>query len=795
MNSNNWDMQQARWLWLGDESDEPNQYVNFRRVFTLQSLPRDAYVDISVDSDYELYINGSFAGWNQYPSWPKKRSFNRHDVSDFLKEGENCIAVRAYYRGEDFQTYAKGRPGFIFGLKADGKTVLCSDASWKCRKDSCYVSGKAARVTPQLGFIFEYDASKEDGWMTAEYCDSQWDNALSLCGPTEGYWESLEQRALPQLLLEKSTDAEVISIAKLIRQSSHDTIAMTMMEDFINAEFLTEDQISKGFSEITQIKLPADNGPLVLAADENADGIAIIIDLGRETAGLLSLDVTASVGTVLDIAHGEHLDNLRVRAHIGGRNFADRYICRQGRQQFVYPLRRFGCRYLEVHITNMNEAVEIRDINLKPVNYPFDKVGDFSCSDSKLNDIWRVGERTLELCAHEHYEDCPWREQALYGYDGRLQALYGFYCYSNYEFPRQCWDLLAGGIRDDGLLEMNAPAKLIVNIPGFTFHWISALAELYLYSGKIEYASKHLPLIKTIIQTALKKQTDEGLIGNYTNSDCWHFYEWTEGMAGDVDSVIKGENKNYVSIDAPFNLIVLEALRNAAVIAESFDAEFADSCARQADVLAQAIDEHFWDEQEQLYFSFIRDDKPIKHYSQFVQAMAIMARLGHAENNKQKLADKLMTDRRLIEAEYPSLYYVYSALLKADANNMNYVLEHISEHFGNMLYQGATSLWEARGGGDAFDRAGSLCHAWSSILNYIGGAHVAGVTPLKPGFTEFVFAPKPGGLFSAEAVIPTPAGNINAGWVRRGNIIKAKVDGPQSLKMKIQEPEGYKIEL
>ena len=36
-------------------------------------------------------------------------------------------------------------------------------------------------------------------------------------------------------------------------------------------------------------------------------------------------------------------------------------------------------------------------------------------------------------------------------------------------------------------------------------------------------------------------------------------------------------------------------------------------------------------------------------------------------------------------------------------------------------------------GAAAFDRAGSLCHAWSSIPLYLYGAYVLGVRPEKPG--------------------------------------------------------------
>jgi hypothetical protein len=57
---------------------------------------------------------------------------------------------------------------------------------------------------------------------------------------------------------------------------------------------------------------------------------------------------------------------------------------------------------------------------------------------------------------HEHYEDCPWREQALYTMDSRNQMLSGYYALSEYVFPRASLVLISKGVRPDGLLSLDA---------------------------------------------------------------------------------------------------------------------------------------------------------------------------------------------------------------------------------------------------------------------------------------------------------------------------------------------------
>ena len=58
-------------------------------------------------------------------------------------------------------------------------------------------------------------------------------------------------------------------------------------------------------------------------------------------------------------------------------------------------------------------------------------------------------------------------------------------------------------------------------------------------------------------------------------------------------------------------------------------------------------------------------------------------------------------------------------LLKVDTHKYRaYILSDIDRKYGKMLDAGATSFWETIDGGDAFTKAGSLCHGWSAIPIY-----------------------------------------------------------------------------
>ena len=75
-----------------------NAHILFRKMFQVDAVGK-THIKISADDYYKLYINGEFvregpaAGyyWNYY--------YDEEDITKYIKEGENCIAVHTYYQG------------------------------------------------------------------------------------------------------------------------------------------------------------------------------------------------------------------------------------------------------------------------------------------------------------------------------------------------------------------------------------------------------------------------------------------------------------------------------------------------------------------------------------------------------------------------------------------------------------------------------------------------------------------------------------------------------------------------
>jgi hypothetical protein len=516
-------------------------------------------------------------------------------------------------------------------------------------------------------------------------------------------------------------------------------------------------------------------GLTILPPAAGMTGRFIIVDVGREEVGLLTFSVDAPAGAVLDIAHGEHLDDGRVRAFIHGRNFADRYICRSGRNEFTLPFRRLGARYLEVHFHRFREPIRLRYVGLRPLTLPLTRTGRFQTTDPLANRTYATGVRTLELCMHEHYEDCPWREQSLYAYDSRNQALYGYYAFGNYDFAATSFDLLGRGIRPDGLLELCAPARVPVDIPIFSMVWITALAEHWLHSGSPRLFRTYGSQIEGMLDRILRNRDPvRGLYRLPAIRDVWHFYEWTDGLAGQIGGERPGDR-----LDAAYNLNFHETLGSYAwMLEQNGQKAKARRIVTLRDALGQAIHAAFWSPGRRAYATYLKANRP-SGFHDHIQALALNAGIVPKKVVPQVLST--LHARRFPPLTLSSLLYLVKGLMPINPSARRLVSDSIRRHWEPMVCAGATSFWETQYGGHDFSQAGSLCHGWSALPVYYDQAWVLGIRPIEPGFRRFVISPYPDRFTEAGGTVPTPAGPIRIEWRRsdRGLIVKAT--GPRNL--------------
>ncbi|MBE6903020.1 MAG: hypothetical protein E7480_00225 [Ruminococcaceae bacterium] len=632
-----------------------NQYVCFRQSFCLEEIT-ELSLNIRAHSNYIIYINKIPVSFGQYQDYSFYKVYDSCKIPVDILKKENTVDILAYYQGESTSTYRVAEPSLIFEILQGKEPVCVSSENTLYSDNTGYKSGEIEKITLQLAFTFEFDCKID----FLENEDKLYKKPIVLQDNKKYF-----KRPVKKLEITEKVPTECVFKGSFA-DTQGESPAMKMHRAFLST------------------------------VENIGDGSCYIFDIKRETAGYLNLEIELDKNCDIIAGYGEHLEDLRVRSFVGNRNFAFLLHGKKGVNKFVYPFTRVAGRYIQLHIYSHNSKVNYCGVN--KAEYPLKSIVSFKSEDKLQEEIYNISIDTLRLCMHEHYEDCPWREQALYAMDARNQMLCGYYAFGEYTFAKESLRLLALSQRDDGLMELCAPAEVPITIPVFSLMWITALYEYYIYSGDTAFVKKMLPVAKKVFANFKK---ENGLFLNPVGKQYWNFYEWNEGL--------DGEKFSY-RLDSGLNLFYLFSLKNFVELLKLLgeDNSFYE---KEKKNLARAINSTFYKKEKGGYiFSLEKEETP-----ELIQVLALCCDI---VSNKKSLAQKVMKDSFMPKCTLSHTIFKYDALLY-NQENKRYVFEQINKIWGDMIKKGATSFWETQKGAADFDNAGSLCHGWSAIPVYI----------------------------------------------------------------------------
>lgn len=145
------------WTWY-TEDEKADSYGDFIDSFEYNG--GEAVFNISVDGDYELYINGEFAASNQYGDFEHYKVYDSINITEFLKPGKNDVYILVWHIGVDSSRYKSAAAGVIYQLDINGEAVIYSNADTLCRENPNYKTEYCKTITAQLGISFLYDNSR-----------------------------------------------------------------------------------------------------------------------------------------------------------------------------------------------------------------------------------------------------------------------------------------------------------------------------------------------------------------------------------------------------------------------------------------------------------------------------------------------------------------------------------------------------------------------------------------------------------------------------------------------------------
>lgn len=690
----------AAWIWR-DAPAGVDEFCDFLTTFEANA-GKPCRLHIAADSNYTVWINGKLAAFGQYADYPDYKVYDDVDVTDFVTAGENRMVVTVWYYGIDTQTYILGEAGLIFELTdGEGQVLAASGADTLSRLSHDYISGRSDQISGQLGPTYHYDVNGDDGFRE---------------GGSEGFAPS---RILPAV----STDFHLRPNKKLtLEPRSRARVCLAGQFRYMETDRTPAAQMQ---TAALTYRAPGEMGsvdfasPAILKMVGNPDcfdGIYFTVDLGAESAGFLDFDIEVPNGCRMDVGYGEHLLDGRLRTGIRG--FWCDIELKAGRNQYLHTFRRFGCRYLQFFIHG-TEAV-VHYAGLRETRYPL-HAKDYRCGNLLRETIYRVCQNTLLQCLHEHYEDCPWREQALYTMDSRNQMLCGYYAFGEVEAPRAALELISHGVRPDGLLTLCYPAGKDFPIPAFSCMYFVQMEEYIHHSGDTTLAREKLPMLEKLMATLLSKRQDNGVLENFYGEvngrrDYWNFYEWTPTMSGSF-----GEMQR--RLETPLSAFVSLALQSLARICEALgETEKAEHYRADSRDLNASIAREFFNPETRLFESF--DQICRGQYAVLTQALCLLC--GAAEGLDCSVILRVLEANGAADTGlcvYPNTLsmnaFRFDALLAVDRERYApIILDELDRDYLYMLREGATSFWETIVGADDFAGAGSLCHGWSALPVY-----------------------------------------------------------------------------
>ena len=411
-------MKKAYWIWPGERLfNIRNTYAHFRKDFSLKVLPTEAKLYITADQSYRLWVNGKYITRGPARGYQSHWPYDTVDISGALKEGNNYICVEAYNPGVSTFSYIfQSAAGFLCACDL-GETIIKSDESWICRYDKAH-KRDTAHYSIQLAFQEHVDAREDDrNWINSSNPPEGWGTPKKTAFGSMP-WHDLEERGIP--LLGQKSRTPWMEVSRSEGSVLHEyrdwyNIAKGLHNQFAGAVWTETKQAfsSEGFA----VSMPAAG---------KGRYRAVVIDMGETVAGPCSISVNGGKsGEIVDIFFHELIDvkNAPVLSDPDALHsrisMANRLMLRKGTTSYdFYQI--LGFRYITV-VLQENENPVSFSLSILDTGYPYQIQGAFESSDEILNGIWKICLRTQRVCSLDAYVDTPWREQAQWWGDARIQ--------------------------------------------------------------------------------------------------------------------------------------------------------------------------------------------------------------------------------------------------------------------------------------------------------------------------------------------------------------------------------------
>lgn len=738
-------------IWAAPHEVRQNDYVLFRKTVGIPSPAEKAIVHIFADSRYALFINGKLVNWGPARFDPQFPEYDSLEITTYLRQGDNLFAVLGRSFGGLIALGITHLPGLILLVQIDlqdGRRLeFSSDATWKTSRDTPWVAGAPLRWSWAAEW---YDARHPAAdWFTPAFDDHNWQMAIMVDGSLWGKFrvrsipllETFPSQGLPRLVLDKKVSLSYNSGAKETNTKAQATI-------------------SKKTGMLDKC------GPLHMA-----DGSQIVVDMDYPVLGRPIVRLTTQAGVEFRVNYFERLKGENISSLVEDSCW-DIYICRSGEQTW-FPIDSRGFRYLVIEVNG--GPVVIHAIEAVNIRYPVRRAGKFECSNSALNEIWKMCALTMELCMEDGYLDTIHRERCMW-----LGDVVGTTFHANLAafgdlklYRRLLW-MMPQSQDDEGRIKAHVPSDYREGDPhdrieDYMLLELIGLQEYYQLTGDDSIIREMWPRLVKMLAWFERNQTERGLL------------KLREFI------FIENPTAYKVGEGTTLNAMYVAALRAAAEFASLVgDTGNARHYAQLAEVVQTSLNRYLWNAEAGTYDALLIPDGskmgPTKH------AAFIALWSGVIPSERRESVYRWLTEENSLRGLYIYPYTMYFLLdvLYRVGNNLTadrLVLELIRWKWGPLIDMDTLTTSEDFEGGGAWVHEAGTVPAWF-LSSFVLGVRVE---PLK-GKRILLIQPRLADLEWAQGTVPTVLGDVQVSHRQEQNLWRSEMVLPQNQSAVCQIP-------
>ena len=447
------------------------------------------------------------------------------------------------------------------------------------------------------------------------------------------------------------------------------------------------------------------------------------------------------------------------------RNFVgvgDCFIASGGKNEDFFTINYRAGRYVEMRIETFDEPLLIERFELRESRYPLMVSAKFSCSDAQYQRYFDLARRTLEMCMHDTYIDCPFYEQLMYIGDSRLQMLVNYTLSNDASLAEKSLRLMASSILPSGFLPSRYPSRVTQIIPPFSLFYPAMVCDYVKYCNRPRVTSEIVPVSRRVLDNFERYVNADNLLELPMG---WGFVDWIPrwNRAGKMGTPQNAE----FGVSGVINALYLYSLGQACELHELLgEKELAARYRRMGTRLAENIFRVFFSPE----YGMLSDCLSHDEFSEHSQCLALLSNLLSDEQEEQLCRGLFSGIPEIAETTLYFDFYYLDACYKA--GRMDCFHKRLSRRFDAMDGLGLKTLLERS------EPSRSDCHAWSSHIIYHYFASILGIRPAAAGFSRLAVMPCPEYFSGVSGTMPTTRGNIEVDWLASRGETPLKINVP-----------------